>query len=139
MDDGEAPEQAAVLARLDRLNALIGDRDPAIVDDLWSGPGMLFVGSEPNEIARTREEFAALMASLFAAPFRLAFAWDSRVVSLHGDIAWVFAECHVVFTRDDAVTRTPYRMTCLFQRIDGRWHWRQYFGAEPDFGAEPVD
>ena len=121
----------ALLAKLDRLNLLLAKRDPGIVDELWSGPGFLLVGSESGEMARTRDELASHMADIFALPATYGFARQSSIVARHGDIAWVFAECQLVITAADGETRRPYRMSCVFQNIDGDWHWRQFVGAEP--------
>src|SRR5258707_6036768 len=51
---------------------------PAIVDELWSDLGFRLIGSEPGEIADTRDGLARLMNSLFSRPARLTWSWTSR-------------------------------------------------------------
>jgi hypothetical protein len=130
MDTGDAEDQS-LLAKLDRLNALVYARDPAIVDELWSNLGFRLVGSEVGEIDETREELAAHMAALFAKPFQVSWAWAQRKVTRHGDIAWVFADGEIVIAYPDRTERKPYRMFCIFQEVDGRWYWRVFNGSEP--------
>jgi hypothetical protein len=130
MDVADAEDQA-VLAKLDRLNAFIFARDPAVVDELWSDLGFRLVGSEAGEIDETREELAAHMHALFAKPIRISWAWGSRKVTRHGDLAWVFAESEIVIASADRTERKPYRMFCIFQKVEDRWYWRAFNGSEP--------
>jgi hypothetical protein len=114
MDTADAQDQA-LLAKLDRLNALVHARDPAIVDELWSDLGFRLVGSEVGEIDETRDELVAHMATLFAKPFRVSWAWGQRKVTRHGDLAWVFADSEIVIasSRSDGA-QALYRVR-LFQ------------------------
>jgi hypothetical protein len=125
------PDDRAILGKLDRLGALISTRDLAVVDELWSGAEFRLIGSEEGEIAATREELAALMAGLFAKPCRISWAWKDRTVTRSGDLAWVCAECDLVLAYPERTERRPYRMVCIFQKIDDRWIWRLYSGSEP--------
>ena len=127
---GDAEDQA-VLAKLDRLNALIYARDPAVVDELWSDLGFRLVGSEIAEIDETREELAAYMQALFARPIRISWEWRQRKVTRHGDLAWVFADSEIVIASADRMERKPYRMFCIFQKLRDRWYWRAFNGSEP--------
>ena len=127
---GDAEDQA-VLAKLDRLNALIYARDPAVVDELWSDLGFRLVGSEIAEIDETREELAAHMQALFARPIRISWEWRQRKVTRHGDLAWVFADSEIVIASADRTERKPYRMFCIFQKLRDRWYWRAFNGSEP--------
>ena len=124
-------DDEAVLAKLDRLRALLHARDPAVIDELWSGPGFRLVGSEQGESAQTRDELAALFENLFSKPVRLSWAWDERTVTRHGDLAWVYADGQLEISEADRTARKPYRMVCIFQKIDGQWHWRLFSGSEP--------
>jgi hypothetical protein len=124
-------DDQAILARLDRLGALLFAREPAIVDELWSELGFRMVGSEPGEIADTREGLAALMAGLFSRKARLSWAWDDRKATRQGEIAWIFAEGYVVVTASDRTDRLPYRLVCIFQKVAGTWRWRLFSGSQP--------
>ncbi len=120
-----------ILSRLDRLNALLFGRDPALVDELWNDLGFRLIGSELGESAATREELAAIMADLFSRPFRLSWAWKNRAVTRAGEFAWVCVDCDLTMTFPDRVETRPYRMVCIFQKMDRRWQWRLYSGSEP--------
>jgi hypothetical protein len=124
-------EHQSLLAKLDRLNALVYARDPAVVDELWSDLGFRLVGSELGEVDETREELAAHMAALFAKPFRVSWAWGQRKVTRQGDIAWVFADSEIVIAYLQRTERKPYRMFCIFQKVDSDWYWRVFNGSEP--------
>ena len=124
-------DDRAILARLDRLGELLFARDPAIVDELWSGFGFRLIGSEPGEIADTREGLAALMAGLFSRKARLSWSWDNRSVTRQGEIAWIFAEGYVVVTAPDRTDRLPYRLVCIFQKVAGTRRWRLFSGSQP--------
>jgi len=129
--DSDARERRAVLAKLDRLSALIFARDATVVDELWSGAGFRLVGSEPGESAQTREELAALIGALFAKPFRVSWFWEQCDVTHHGDLAWVLAEGRLETTYVDRVEGAPYRLLGIFQKIDDCWRWRLFSGSEP--------
>jgi hypothetical protein len=124
-------EDQALLAKLDRLNALIYARDPSVVDELWSDLGFRLVGSEVGEVDEIREELAAHMEALFAKQFRVSWAWGQRTVTRHGDLAWVFADSEIVIAYPDRTERKPYRMFCIFQKLDSDWTWRVFNGSEP--------
>ncbi len=117
------------------MSRLLHDRDPAIVDELWS-PGFRLVGSEAGEIAANPDELHALFKMLFARPVRHAFDFSRFDVDREGNIAWLFAEGHLVMTGDAGVSRCPYRLTAIFQHTGTDWIWRLFSGAEP---AAPVE
>jgi len=41
------------------------------------------------------------------------------------------AESEIVIAYPDRTERKPYRMFCIFQKLDGRWYWRAFNGSEP--------
>lgn len=126
-----AGDERALLDKLERFVAMVAGRDIALVDELWS-EGFLMVGSERGEICRTRAELAAKLTSLFASPATLVFDWPRREVRLVGTIGWIFAEGDLVIRRQGMPeTRQPYLASCIFERVDGTWRWRQFFGSEP--------
>ena len=127
----ETQAQRDVMAAMDRLSRLLHDRDPAFVDEFADRDDVLLVGSEEGEIARGREAIAALLRKLYARPVRLAWAFGPREVTVAGDIAWVFADCEIVMQAPDSETHTPYRLSGVLERIEGRWRWRFFHGAEP--------
>ena len=120
----------AIHSMLDRASGKMFAKDISSVDDLWSA-GFRLVGSEVDEIAATRDELLGLISYIFSAPFRLRWEWDSRPVIAENDVAWVFAQGHVVFEYPDHVDRLPYRLVAIFRRHGHDWVWRLYSGSEP--------
>lgn len=123
-------DRQAILAKLDRLSELAFNRDPAIVDEVWS-PGLRWSGSSSGEFAEDREGLSALMEGLFDLPVRYSFDFARRDVDVKGDVAWLFAEGDVVETAVDSLVRKPYRLAAVFARDEGEWRWRLFCGSEP--------
>lgn len=121
----------AINARIDRFVALLAARDRAVVDELWTDRGFRLVGSEKGEIFRTRDELARKFDALLANPRQLVFEWPRREIDIAGDVAWVFVEGDLVYRSAGEDERRVYNATFVFQKIDGAWRWRQFFGAEP--------
>ncbi len=118
--------------RLDAFVDMIEHRDPSLVDDLWSDDGFLMVGSERGEICRTRAEVDARLRAVFALRETLVFDWPKRTLTIVGDVAWIFAEGHLILRgagMEDV--RRPYLASCVFENRGGKWRWRQFFGSEP--------
>jgi len=124
-------EEQAVLAKLDRLNALLFARDPGIIEELWCDLGFVLYGSEEGETAETPAELQALFKSLFGRPYRLAWRWDRRRVTCQENVAWIVAEGRIEMIHPDRVEHLPYRMTGVLQKIGGQWRWRLFSGSEP--------
>lgn len=123
--------EAALNARIDRFVALLRDRDPVIVDELWTERGFRLVGSEKGEVFQTRDELERKFAVIFANPRQLVFEWPRREITVEGDVAWVFVEGDLIYRGPAGDERKTYNATFVFQRLDGRWRWRQFFGSEP--------
>lgn len=126
---------AAIRSRVERFSALLTARDPLIVDEIWS-EGFRLVGSEPGEIAESRDALVVLFGRLFARPVRYGFAFARFDVSAAGDVAWLFAEGDLLAAGDEETARHPYRLTAVFVLTDGAWRWRLFSGAEP---AKPFE
>jgi ketosteroid isomerase-like protein len=122
---------AAINARIDRIIALLRDRDPAIVEELWTERGFRLVGSEKGEVFRTRAELDSKFAAILANPRQLIFEWPRREITVEGDVCWVFVEGDLVYRGEGGDERKAYNATFIFQRLDGEWRWRQFFGQEP--------
>jgi hypothetical protein len=120
-----------VLAKLDRLGALLFARDPAVVEELWCDLGFSLYGSEEGETVETLAELQTLLQALFARPYRLAWKWDRRRATCQENLAWIAAEGRLEMTHPDRVEHLPYRMIGVLQRIGGQWRWRLFSGSEP--------
>jgi ketosteroid isomerase-like protein len=69
-------------------------------------------------------------------PLRVGFAWRRTLVRREdAKAAWLWAEGEVVLTGDDGkVSRSPYRLTCVFTRRGRSWRIRLFSGSEPSAG-----
>lgn len=120
-----------ILEALDRFGALVEARDYALLEEFAPDADTRIVGSELRDLAEGREEIEAHLRQVFEAPIHLSFAWESRNVSLVGDVAWLFAAGYAVLRDAEGEIRSPYRLTGVFQRRRGKWLWRHFHGSEP--------
>lgn len=120
-----------LLGKLDRFVDLVKSRDMALLDELWGDGDFLMVGSGKAEICRTREELRTKLRSVFATPAILTFDWPERTVTVVGNAAWIFATGDVVIRSPTGDIRSPYLVTCIFEKVGTDWRWRQFFGSEP--------
>lgn len=124
--------EARIRAKLDRLGALLAARDPAAADELWGARGAPLIGSEGHEQYFTRDEIAVHFDEIYAKPFRLGFDWKTIWSAQAGPVIWAVAWGDLVLDHDDGRCRAmPYRLTAVFEEIDGELHWRLFSGAEP--------
>ena len=102
---------------------------------MWTNSGRTAAFASPDpKGARSSahcEELVAKFAAIFANPRQLVFDWPSREITVEGDVAWVFAEGDLIIRSAEGDERKVYNATFVFQRLDGRWRWRQFFGSEP--------
>lgn len=120
-----------IRAALERFGELVAAKHPDAVEQFASGDATMLVGSEPGEIARGRREIDAFLQELFSRPDVITWVWDDVEVSSAGEVAWAYAEGHVVIRRGAEETLVPYRLTAIFQKVGSAWKWRHFHGAEP--------
>ena len=122
-----------ILAILDRTSDRFGARDVEGVLDLFSlDEDILLVGSEVGEVARGPDGIRRSLVELFDRPEAYSFEWDTRDISVVGDMAWVFADGLVVVHGDDGSTeKLPYRISGVLQQVGDRWLWWMFVGSEP--------
>jgi hypothetical protein len=125
-----------IIEALDRLNSLMGRRDLAILNEFDSRANVLVVGSEVGEIAEGPEALGALFRHIFALPVHIGWSWQNVRVSSANDVAWLFAEGHVVITGGADQKKMPYRLTGVLERRDKTWKWRHFHGSEPAQGGQ---
>src|SRR5258706_9896634 len=125
------PIDQMVTSKLEHLSALVFARDMDVVDELWCDLGFNLFGSQQGESAGTRDELATLLRNLFAQPYRISWDWQKTIVDQQGDLVWACADSQLVITHPDHTERKPYRLVCIFQKIDAHWHWRLFSGSEP--------
>ena len=124
-------DREEILWALDRFEAMVASRDMAILSEFADAPDARLIGSELGEVAAGPEEIGRLVRRFFAMPVRVAWEWKTRDVSSVGDIAWLYAEGHVVISGDASEQRSPYRLTGALERTAGTWRWRLFHGSEP--------
>ncbi|MET3614792.1 hypothetical protein ABID16_003135 [Rhizobium aquaticum] len=131
-DDGPAAEATILLSKLYTLQAMIETKNRALFDELWGDGGFHLVGSERGEICLTRERVAAKIEAILSNPATLIFEFPNKHISIVGNAGWIFAE-GVLRRRDPAGLEEvrDYLATCIFEKVEGVWRWRQFFGSEP--------
>jgi ketosteroid isomerase-like protein len=127
--------ERGVRRALMRLNALLAERDMALVDEFLDSDDVLLVGSEMGEVARGREGVSAHFKEIFGRRRTLSFSWREVEVSVHGAVAFLHAEGEAVLTdAKGKAERRPYRLTGVFELHRGLWKWRLFHGSEPQQG-----
>ena len=131
-DSGNAAAAAIISSMLDTFCSMIKTKNPALIDELWSDGGFSLVGSERGEICLTREQVEAKLEVIFSSPRTLILEIGQRRISIVGNAGWIFAEA--ILRRQDAAgldDARKYLAMCIFEKVEGTWRWRQFFGSEP--------
>ena len=120
---------ARAKAALDRLATFVFQRDPSVLSEFTDDA--LLVGSERGEIASGRAQLQSFFQQIFQRPARFSWEWEDIRASATDDLCWFFAEGVIVTTGGEGQTRSPYRLSGVLQRVQGRWMWHQFHGSEP--------
>lgn len=123
--------EAEVVAALHRFGSLLAAKDTAIIREFAPDADALLVGSEADEIASGHAEIAEFFRAILGQPLTIAFEWRETRASVLGDQAWVFATGEAILRANGTERRSPYRLTGVFQRRDGKWLWKHFHGSEP--------
>jgi hypothetical protein len=126
-----AETRSHVLQALERFEAMVAARDPAILSEFADEADARLVGSEANEVATGPAELETLVRRFFELPVQIGWEWQSRDVSFVGNIAWIFAQGDAVLRGEGTEQRVPYRMTGVLERRGDTWRWRHFHGSEP--------
>lgn len=126
--------EEAVLTVFDAMNAALGGRRDG--DTAWrlfaDEEGVVMWGSGPTEVALGYAAIGALLRGIAASPSPpFTFRWDSRLVTVAGDVAWINAIGQWVEESAGRVETGPYRLTAVLVRRDGTWRCHTYGGSEP--------
>ena len=127
-----ALEADLLAAKLDRFTAMVSGKDRALLDELWGDGEFCMIGSERGEICPTRETLDAKLKAIFASPGTLFLEFPEKRIRIVGNVGWIFS-AGVLRRRDsDGLEKTrDYLVTCIFEKSEGVWRWRQFFGSEP--------
>lgn len=129
---GPATEAAILASKLQTFKSMVETKDRALIGELWSEGGFHLVGSERGEICLTQEQVEAKLEAIFSNPRTLIFEFPRTQISVVGNAGWIFAEG--VLRRIDtagAEETRDYLAMCIFEKVEGAWCWRQFFGSEP--------
>jgi ketosteroid isomerase-like protein len=85
-------------------------------------------GSEISEVVVGHAALRSFFGQIYAKPHGPRFRFRDRRVSVRGDVAWFTAEAEVAFG-DEIIT--PYRVTGILEKREGRWLWALFSGSEP--------
>jgi hypothetical protein len=117
-----------------------GDRDRALAAFVSDGD-VVYVGSEPGEVAFGHRALRTLLGALFDRDERYRWRCHSAHVAETPDGVVIVAETiltvePVTETTDAAgeVVSLPYRVTGLLERSPHGWRWRLCQGSEPATG-----
>jgi ketosteroid isomerase-like protein len=124
-------DREEILRALDRFEAMVASRDKAILSEFADAPDSRLIGSELSEVAAGPDEIGRLVQRFFDMPVQIGWEWRTRDVSSVGDVAWLYAEGHVVISDGASEQRSPYRLTGVLERTAGTWRWRLFHGSEP--------
>jgi ketosteroid isomerase-like protein len=128
----------AIRELLERLNQGFARRDVQRVLNLFaSGPEIMFIGSEPGEIAAGPEQLRHLLTGLFARGEVYQWRWGELHLSITGKTAWLAAEPVLVVDGPEPL-ELPYRITLVLQRRSSTWLIEHYHGSEPAAAPEPA-
>ena len=87
------------------------------------------IGSEAGELAVGAARIRALLADVYARPYRVLFRFSDRRVSAHGNVAWFTGEGTFRLSTGDE--ERPYRLSAVLERRGDRWLWQLFSGSEP--------
>ena len=118
-----------VVTALDRLGKLVRQKDLKVLDEFTDHA--ILVGSDKGEMADGRDALRAFFSTFFAQPLTAGWDWTSIRIDASNTIAWVFAEGDLVVQSGRSTERSPYRLSAVLERRDGRWLWREFNGSEP--------
>src|SRR5215475_5354378 len=119
----QSPEEI-VRSKLTGLSEMAFARDRALIDELWSERGMLFIGSEAHERFETRKDLLAQLDAIYRKPYRLAWEWKTIRAEARGAILWATVDSDLQIHLPSQARTLPYRVVCIFEFVGERWEWR---------------
>jgi ketosteroid isomerase-like protein len=119
------------MTAMDRLNLLLSRHDPKIIQEFAPDSDVLLLGSDADELAIGHEQLADFFQKIVSLPVTLSWEWKQTKVSSLGNVAWIFAQGDIVVRSASGEKRSPYRLTGVLERQNGKWLWRQFHGSEP--------
>jgi uncharacterized protein (TIGR02246 family) len=125
-----ADTRAQLIATLQRFCSAFADRDADAVMSLTTDPDLVLVTSE-KPLLRGQEELRLFLDSYIKGATTYSWQWDRYDIASAGPVAWLLAEGTETATTDSRPERHHYRMTMVFEHIEGQWLLRQVHGSSP--------
>lgn len=125
---------SVVESAIERFFQLVYTRDPNILAEFAPGDDLVLAGSDDGEIARGRAQIKGFFDRIFARDSSYAWQMDHLDAFEAGDIAWFFADGHMIVDSASGRKTIPYRISGVLQHIGKHWLWKQYHGSEPVVG-----
>ena len=120
-----------ILAVLNEFDRVSREQDLAGVMRIFVHDGAIFIGSESGAEAKGIEQIRSFFEELFSGPIAYGFCWQEIDIHVVGDMAWLFTDCQIETISAAGHHKHPYRVTAIFQRVEGLWRWIHYHGSEP--------
>ena len=126
----EVPGSEIVLV-LDTFCDAFARRDVDVVRSLFLPRQDVMVVTSEDTVLRDRAALDVFLDRYAAGETVYSWQWERSTVVIEGETAWLLAEGVETAAGPTGETRTPYRMTILCQRFEGRWLIAQAHGSSP--------
>jgi hypothetical protein len=93
-----------------------------------SDPDVSLSGSEVSEVFIGPAALREFLTKLLARPSGPKFRLFEKRMTRRGDVAWFTADAEVTI---GDVRISPYRLTGVLEKRNGRWFWMLFNGSEP--------
>lgn len=124
--------ESQIVSILEKFSKLVSKRDADGVLKLFgTDEDVISIGSEAAEIAIGRKEIKNFLNRVLSRAYTFSWKWDTHLVSAKDSTAWVFSSGSVVKTKNGKHETSPYRLSAVFEKRDGKWVLMQYHGSEP--------
>ena len=136
---GDAPDSVRkeIIGQLNKFQEGYTKRDTsqvrAFMETLYSGEGILILGTSPGEVFIGHDRAASLVKSDWESWGDCRFMVDSANISSAGDVAWFSTKGYVEFDLSKLLI-LPLRLTGVMVKEDQVWKFRQQqFQFDIDF------
>ena len=92
---------------------------------------VVMLGSEDWEMGVGHRNLRPVFKRLFSRKETSWWEWKWYTVSSGGSVAWALATGDVHTKTGKTETRSPYRLSGVFEKRGDKWLWVQFHGSEP--------
>ena len=123
--------RAEIIAVLDRFCDAFARRDVDTVRGCFLPREDVMVVTSEDAVLRDRADLELFLDRYAAGTTVYSWLWEQSTVAIEGETSWLLAEGVETAAGPTGETRTPYRMTMLCRRLEGRWLIAQAHGSSP--------